>query len=86
MTLYLDGKIEATTVIAGYIAMAAPISNLTIGLENIGLDNFVKHKLPDIEKYQSRLIVNFFGDTTTDYVEMASALSELERVDALEMN
>ena len=58
----------------------------SIGLENIGLDNFVKKKLPDLEKFQSRLIVNFFGDTTTEYVEMASALSELERVDALEMN
>ena len=57
-----------------------------IGLENIGLDSFLKEKLPDLEKYQSRLIVNFFGDTTTEYVEMASALSDVKRVDALEMN
>ena len=58
----------------------------TIGLENIGLENFLKDKLPNLEKYQSRLIVNFFGDTSTEYVEMASALSDLKRVDALEMN
>jgi len=57
-----------------------------IGLENIGLDNFLEKKLPDLEKYQTRLIVNFFGDTSTDYVEMASALSDVNRVDALEMN
>jgi len=57
-----------------------------IGLENIGLEKFLKEKLPDLEKYQSRLIVNFFGDTTTEYIEMASALSDLKRVDALEMN
>ena len=57
-----------------------------IGLENIGLSKFLMEKLPDLEKYQSRLIVNFFGDTTTEYVEMASALSDVERVDALEMN
>lgn len=58
----------------------------SIGLENVGLDIFLKEKLPELEKYQSRLIVNFFGDTNTEYVEMASALSEINRVDALEMN
>ena len=58
----------------------------SIGLENVGLDIFLKEKLPELEKYQSRLIVNFFGDTNTEYVEMASALSEVKRVDALEMN
>ena len=58
----------------------------SIGLENIGLDNFLKQKLPNLEQYQSRLIVNFFGNTTTEYVEMASALSDVKRVDALEMN
>jgi len=57
-----------------------------IGLENIGLDNFLKEKLPNLEKYKSCLIVNFFGDTNTEYVEMASALSDVNRVDALEMN
>jgi dihydroorotate dehydrogenase (NAD+) catalytic subunit len=58
----------------------------SIGLENIGLDSFLNEKLPDLEKYQSRLIVNFFGDTPTEYVEMASMLSDVKRVDALEMN
>ena len=58
----------------------------SIGLENVGLDNFIKEKLPRLEQFQSRLIVNFFGDTNTEYVEMATALSELKRVDALEMN
>ena len=57
-----------------------------IGLENIGLDQFVQEKLPRLERYRTRLIVNFFGDTLDEYVEMARALSVLERVDALEMN
>ena len=57
-----------------------------IGLENIGLNRFLEEKLPSIEKVQSRLIVNFFGDTNTEYVEMASALSDVKRIDALEMN
>jgi dihydroorotate dehydrogenase (NAD+) catalytic subunit len=57
-----------------------------IGLENIGLDRFIVEKLPTLEKFKSRLIVNFFGDTIGEYVEMARALSEYDRVDALEMN
>ncbi|MFQ5672064.1 MAG: dihydroorotate dehydrogenase [Nitrospinales bacterium] len=57
-----------------------------IGLENIGLDQFVREKLPRLERYSTRLIVNFFGDTVDEYAEMARALSALERVDALEMN
>jgi dihydroorotate dehydrogenase (NAD+) catalytic subunit len=58
----------------------------SIGLENIGLDRFIIEKLPIIEKFQSRLIVNFFGDTIGEYVDMARELSKLDRVDALEMN
>ena len=57
-----------------------------IGLENIGLENFLKEKLPLLENYRTRLIVNFFGDTISEYAEMASALSDVERIDALEMN
>ena len=57
-----------------------------IGLENIGLDAFLSKKLPQLNKYRTRIIVNFFGDTIQEYKEMASALSKEERVDALEMN
>ena len=57
-----------------------------IGLENIGLDRFIYEKLPLLDKFQTRLIVNFFGDTVEEYVELASALSEISRIDALEMN
>ncbi len=57
-----------------------------IGLENVGLDKFLNEKVPSLEKYQSRLVVNFFGDTTSEYVEVANALSDVKRVDALEMN
>ena len=57
-----------------------------IGLENIGLQVFLSDKLPQLKNYKSRIIVNFFGDTVQQYVEMASALSKEERIDALEMN
>jgi len=57
-----------------------------IGLENIGLDKFIDEKLPKLNDFNTRIIVNFFGNTIEEYVEMAEALSKLERVDALEMN
>ena len=57
-----------------------------IGLENIGLQKFMCDKLPQLKIYKTRIIVNFFGDTVQQYVEMASALSKEVRIDALEMN
>ncbi len=58
----------------------------SIGLENIGLEVFLSEKLPRLKNFDTRIIVNFFGDTTREYVEMARALSNVERLDALEMN
>jgi dihydroorotate dehydrogenase (NAD+) catalytic subunit len=57
-----------------------------IGLENIGLEKFRLEKLPRLSAFQTKILVNFFGDTVDEYVAMAKALSDLDRVDALEMN
>ncbi len=57
-----------------------------IGLENIGLKKFLDEKVPLLRQYKTRVVVHFFGETAGDYAEMASALSEVDRVDALEMN
>jgi dihydroorotate dehydrogenase (NAD+) catalytic subunit len=57
-----------------------------IGLENVGLDAFLKEKIPLLKQYSARIIVNFFGESEEEYVEMAQALSEVECIDALEMN
>ena len=57
-----------------------------IGLENIGLEEFLSVKLPQLKNYKTNIIVNFFGDTIPQYVELASALSKEDRIDALEMN
>jgi dihydroorotate dehydrogenase (NAD+) catalytic subunit len=57
-----------------------------IGLENIGLEKFLNDKLPLLENFKARLIVNFFGNNNVEYIEMASALSDISSIDALEMN
>ncbi|MBF0487316.1 MAG: dihydroorotate dehydrogenase [Nitrospirae bacterium] len=57
-----------------------------IGLQNIGIDAFIKDKLPELRKYDTKIIANFFGDTIEEYVEAAAALSAADGVHALEMN
>ena len=58
----------------------------SIGLENIGIDAFLTEKLTQLKNIDTCIIVNFFGETSYEYVEMALALSDVERLDALEMN
>jgi dihydroorotate dehydrogenase (NAD+) catalytic subunit len=57
-----------------------------IGLQNIGLEKFVSKKIPVLRGVETAIIVNFFGNTVEEYAEMASRLSEIPEVAALEMN
>jgi dihydroorotate dehydrogenase (NAD+) catalytic subunit len=56
-----------------------------IGLENVGLDLFLDEKLPFLRRFDTPVIVNFFGSSEDEYVIMAEKLS-VEGVAALEMN
>jgi dihydroorotate dehydrogenase (NAD+) catalytic subunit len=58
----------------------------SIGLENVGVDGFRTDKLPFLRGTGTRILVNFFGVTFDEYVACGAALSEMEGVDALEMN
>ncbi len=58
----------------------------SIGLHNVGLEIFVQEKLPFLRQYKAPIIVNFFGRTTDEYVEVAERLSALEGIAALEAN
>ena len=57
-----------------------------IGLQNIGLDAFVKEKLPLLRAYDVAIIVNIFGHTIEEYVTMARYLSEITGIAGLEIN
>jgi dihydroorotate dehydrogenase (NAD+) catalytic subunit len=57
-----------------------------IGLQNIGIEAFINEKLPFLKKFDTTVIVNFFGDTIEEYVEAAERLSSVEGIHALEMN
>lgn len=56
-----------------------------IGLQNPGVDVFLKRDLPFLKKYNTKIIVNVCGKTTKDYVEVVERLSD-EAVDLLEIN
>ncbi|NOQ42562.1 MAG: dihydroorotate dehydrogenase [Desulfuromusa sp.] len=57
-----------------------------IGLQNVGVDAFIKDKMPFLQKYDTPVIVNFFGNTQDEYGEVAARLDEVPGVAALEMN
>jgi len=57
-----------------------------IGLQNVGVDAFIKHKMPFLDQVDSPVIVNFFGNTKEEYGEVAARLDEVPGVAALEMN
>ncbi|MFG6332297.1 MAG: dihydroorotate dehydrogenase [Lachnospiraceae bacterium] len=56
-----------------------------IGLQNPGVEVFVKRDLPFLRQFDTRIIVNVCGKTVEEYCEVAERLSE-EAVDLLEIN
>ncbi len=57
-----------------------------IGLENCGVEAFIREVMPAIAHFDTAIIVNFYAYAVDDFVKLAARLSENERVDALEMN
>ena len=58
----------------------------SIGLQNKGIDDFIKNKVPYFRKLDTHLIVNIAGETVADFVYLARLLGETKGVSALELN
>src|SRR5574344_1494771 len=56
-----------------------------IGLQNPGIDVFVKRDIPFLKKYDTKIIVNVCGKTTEEYLEVVERLSD-EPIDMMEIN
>ncbi|MCR5271632.1 MAG: dihydroorotate dehydrogenase [Lachnospiraceae bacterium] len=56
-----------------------------IGLQNPGIDVFIKRDIPFLKKYDTKIIVNVCGKSTQDYVEVVERLAD-QPVDLLEIN
>ena len=57
-----------------------------IGLQNVGIEAFITHKVPFLRSIATPAIANFFGDTVDEYAEMARRLDDIPEVAGLEMN
>jgi dihydroorotate dehydrogenase (NAD+) catalytic subunit len=58
----------------------------SVGLQNMGVDAFIREKLPRLRSFRTAVIANIFGETVEDYVEVARRLEEAEGVAAYELN
>ncbi len=56
-----------------------------IGLQNPGIDVFVKRDIPFLKQYDTKIIVNVCGHTAEEYIAVVERLAD-EPVDMLEIN
>ena len=56
-----------------------------IGLQNPGIDVFVKRDIPFLKQFDTKIIVNVCGKTTEDYIDVVERLGD-QPVDLLEIN
>ncbi|MGB7265101.1 MAG: dihydroorotate dehydrogenase [Terracidiphilus sp.] len=58
-----------------------------IGLQNVGVDEFIAKKLPPMQRYPNcKVIVNVFGHTASEYVAVIDRLNDAEGIAAYELN
>jgi dihydroorotate dehydrogenase (subfamily 1) family protein len=57
-----------------------------IGLQNCGVQSFLKDKLPRLQKYDLPVIANLYGTSTGEFAELARILSAEQGIAALEVN
>ncbi len=57
-----------------------------IGLQNVGVDEFLRHRLPQLVGLGARVVANFWGDSADEFAECAARLDGAPGVVALELN
>ncbi|MEN8907115.1 MAG: dihydroorotate dehydrogenase [Clostridiales bacterium] len=57
----------------------------SVGLQNPGLDKFIKKEIPFLNNFDTKTIVNISGNLIEDYCIIAEKLSS-EKIDMLELN
>ncbi len=57
-----------------------------IGLENVGVEAFIREKLPLLTSVSTPVFTNIYGKTENEYAEIAACLNDVEKVAGLEVN
>ena len=58
----------------------------TIGLQNSGIDIFIKEDLPYLSKFKVPVIVNIAGESVDEYSQLAKRLSDIPGISGIEVN
>ncbi len=58
----------------------------SIGLQNPGVEAFLKELYPKIESIDTHFIANVFGESEEEYIEVCMALEDAEKIVAYELN
>ena len=58
----------------------------SIGLENRGIDDFIKNKIPELKKIKIPIIASISGNDEKEYAALAKRLSRISTIAALEIN
>jgi dihydroorotate dehydrogenase (NAD+) catalytic subunit len=58
----------------------------SIGLENVGVDSFVRDKMPFLREMGCTVFVNVFGFAETEYVAVVEKLNDCDGIAAYELN
>jgi len=71
-----------------YPRMAETASGMlnSVGLQNKGIDHFIKHIYPRIKDLDTHIIANVNGSTIEDYIAVTEKLNELDGMPAIELN
>jgi len=57
-----------------------------IGLQNVGIEAFIREKVPFLRKVNTPVIVNLYGNSLEEYGELAERLDKIREVAGLEVN
>lgn len=57
-----------------------------IGLENVGVDHFIRSKLPLLAHLETPIIANIYGREIEEYAALAARFNDVEQVAGLEVN
>ncbi len=57
-----------------------------IGLQNVGIETYLKNKLPFLREKKCTIIANIYGTSIDEYAQLAERLEKEEGADAIEMN
>jgi dihydroorotate dehydrogenase (NAD+) catalytic subunit len=57
-----------------------------IGLQNVGVEAFIKEKLPFLQTLEPPVLVNIYGKTIEEYAALAARIDTLEGIAGIEIN